>query len=49
LTVFKVAAGRFITTMDLVMAEKEILSPETDIAHVTYVVDMPRVVFAMPI
>jgi hypothetical protein len=49
LTVFDVAAGRFIATMDLIMPEKKILSPKTDMAHVTYVVDMPGMVFAMPV
>jgi hypothetical protein len=49
LTIFEVATGRFITTMDLVMPEKKVLSSETDMTHVTYVVSVPGVVLAMPI
>jgi hypothetical protein len=49
LTIFEVAAGRFITTMDLVMPEKKVLPSKADMTHVTHMVDMPGVVLAMPV
>jgi hypothetical protein len=44
-----VAAGRVVATMDLVMPQKKVLSSKTDMADVTHMVDMPRVVFAMSV
>jgi hypothetical protein len=49
LTIFEVAAGGFIATVDLVMSEKKVLSSKTDMTDVTHVVDMSGMVFAMPV
>jgi hypothetical protein len=49
LAIFEVTAGGFIATMDLVMSEKKVLSSKTDMTDMTYVVDMPGMVFTMPV